>query len=132
MAQEQHTKGPLEVRLEGTCTAAWAEIGYWCGSGDDRQWRMLAQTDTTHVERTDVRGRPIRGDVGDINEIPSRFVPTPAGAELMANARLWAMALRVLEALKACELALTLASHPECCTTVDPATAILTARAVIA
>jgi hypothetical protein len=132
MAQEQHTKGPLEVRLEGTCTSAWAEIGYWCGSGEDRQWRMLAQTDTTHVERTDVRGRPIKGDVGDIHELPARFVSTPDGAELIANARLWSRAAKVLETLKMCELALTLASHPECCTTVDPATALLTARTVIA
>jgi hypothetical protein len=90
----QHTPGPLEVRLEGTCSSAWAVIVQRCiDPATNEVWfRELGQTETTHVERTKANGQPIKGVPGDISEKPERFEPTDDSAELIANAHLWAAA----------------------------------------
>jgi hypothetical protein len=96
MNEAKHTPGPLTVRLNGTCSGAWAEIGHECfeHATGETLWRELARTETTHVERV-TRGRP-----GTIAEKPDRFVLTEDGEEHIANAHLWAAAPELLAALQ--------------------------------
>lgn len=100
----QHTPGPLVVRMAGTCSGAWAVIGQECvDPATGEEWfRELGQTETTHVERRTRRGQPIAGMPGDIVEKPQRFTLTADGQELLANARLWAVAPELLRALQMC------------------------------
>jgi hypothetical protein len=99
----QHTPGPLQVRMTGTCSGAWAEIGEECVDPATKEvwWRELGRVETTHVERTGPRGKRLPGPVGSIEERPERFVLTDDGAEHIANARLWATSPELLEAARA-------------------------------
>ncbi len=92
MSTAKHTKGPLTVRLTGTCSAAWAEIGQECvdPASKELRWRDLGSTETTHVERLGPHGKPLPGPVGSIDDQPARFELTEEGEEHIANAYLWA------------------------------------------
>ena len=100
--RQRHTAGPLIVRLDGTWSGAWAEIGQLCVDPlNKEEWfRELGRTETTHVERYR-NGRPLPGPVGTIEDQPHRFKLTADGAEHIANAHLWAAAAVMLEALEA-------------------------------
>jgi hypothetical protein len=101
MSAGKHTPGPLSVRMDGTCTGAWAEIGQECVDPvtGEKWWRELGRTETSHVERCDSRGRRMPGPLGSITEKPDRFVLTDEGQEHIANAHLWAAASDMLAAL---------------------------------
>lgn len=103
MSEAKHTMGPLSVRMDGTCSGAWATIGQECIDPDSGEtwFRELAHTETTHKERGARNGQPLSGMPGDINEKPERFEPTADSAELIANALLWAAAPEMLEAMQA-------------------------------
>lgn len=103
MSGPKHTTGPLEVRMDSTCSGAWAEIVQRCidPSTGEEWFRELARTDTTHVERTNRKGQPLAGMPDTILEKPERFKILPEGEELIANAHLWAAASDLLAACQA-------------------------------
>lgn len=93
---------PLTVRLVGTCSAAWAEIGRLMVDPATQTQRFypLGQTEVTHIERRTPGGQRLNGPMGDITERPERFELAAEGNEMLAFARLWATSPVLLAALR--------------------------------
>jgi len=131
----RHTDGPIEVRMEGTLTGIWAEIGQVCIDPNTGKewWRELGRTDTTHVRRQDCYQQ-----MGEFGETPEQYALEPDGAEHIANALLWAAAPDLLSELEALVTAVTFADPPklfngvECHEARVPVEFIEGARAAIA
>jgi hypothetical protein len=95
-----HAPGPYEVRIVSTCSGAWPEI---VPVGADEDEEAVARCGTAFVfdyERPDAADLAVTYD-----ERPDCFVPTEDSAEVMANARLFAAAPTMAEALDEVEAA---------------------------
>jgi hypothetical protein len=90
--ESRHTPGPLEVRIDSTCSGAWPVIFQRCiDPKTNEEWeRELGQTETAYVEKSH-RARD-NGKYGGYDEAPGRFKPAKDCDEALANARLWAAA----------------------------------------
>lgn len=88
----KHTAGPWEIVVDGTCSAAWANIVPQGAVAEDINEMAIARLPTTHVERS------TRGIPGSYSEKPARFVPAEDHDQVMANARLIAASPDLLAA----------------------------------
>jgi hypothetical protein len=96
----KYTPGPLRVVISSTCSGAWPEIVQDCVDTDTgEKWeRGLGRGGTAFVERDNLASDD-NGVYGGYDVAPGRFDPTDDCEEAMANARLWASAPELLEAL---------------------------------